>query len=137
MITIPKTVSKHILFIGGKEYAELSFYYSKEDFVKYAFDLSKKDKENILFGRVSFEFKENVLTISEQEKEILEGLHKHAEENYENNGWDYLAECWDTYEKVLEIRRKGFKDIESAIKYYEWICGALNDRRKDIQATAY
>lgn len=88
-------------------------------------------------GRVSFEFKENVLNISEQEKDILERLHKHGVEKYNHHGWDYLVECWDTYEKVLEIRRKGFKDIESAIKYYKWICRALNDRRKDIQATAY
>lgn len=52
MITIPKTVSKNILFIGGKEYGELTFYCSKEDFVKYAFNISQKDKENILFGKI-------------------------------------------------------------------------------------
>jgi len=137
MITIPETISRHVLFIDGKEYGVFTYKSSKEDFLKYSFNLSKKEKEDILSGRVSFEFKENVLNISEQEKDILERLHEHGVENYNHHGWDYLVECWDTYEKVLEIREKEFKDIESVIKHYAWICKALDDRRKDISINGF
>lgn len=137
MITIPDSVKKHVLFIGGKEYAELSYSYTKEEFIKYDFNLSKKEKEDILSGKISFEFKENVLNISEQEKDILERLHKHGEENYNHHGWDYLVECWDTYEKVLEMREKQLTNIDEAIDYYKYICKALDDNRREHQPEFY
>lgn len=137
MITIPETISRHVLFIGGKEYGVFTYKSSKEDFLKYSFNLSKKEKEDILSGRVSFEFKENVLNISEQEKDILERLHKHGVEKYNHHGWDYLVECWDTYEKVLEMREKQLTNIDEAIDYYKYICKALDDKRREYQPEFY
>lgn len=137
MITIPDSIKKHVLFIGGKEYGVFTYKSSKEDFLKYSFGLSKKEKEDISSGKTSFEYTDVTVNISKEEKSLLEGLHKHAEENYENGGWDYMVEGWDTYEMIIELREKKFANLESAIAYYQEIYGCLDDRRKDIQAIAY
>ena len=103
MITIPDSITRHVLFIGGKEYGVFTYKSSKEDFLKYSFGLSKKEKEDISSDKTFFEYKDVTVNISKEEKELLEGLHKHGVENYNHHGWDYMVECWNTYEMILEL----------------------------------
>lgn len=67
--------------------------------------------------------------------ELVEAVKAHAVENYEDDGWDYLVECYDDGE-VAELI-DGATTVEEAIKAAAEIMRLLDDRRKDIQATAW
>ncbi len=67
--------------------------------------------------------------------EIATALRKHATENYESDGWDYVVETFDDQELLEEI--KGATTLEEAIKKISPLLRALDGRRKDIEATRW
>lgn len=67
--------------------------------------------------------------------ELVEAVKAHAVENYEDDGWDYLVECYDDQE-VAELIGEA-TTVEDAIKAAAEIMRLLDERRRDIQATAW
>jgi hypothetical protein len=68
-------------------------------------------------------------------KEMVDGVKAHAVENYEEDGWDYLVECYDDAE-VAELI-EGATTVAEAIELAAEIMKIKDDYRKDIQATAW
>jgi hypothetical protein len=67
--------------------------------------------------------------------ELVSAVKKHALENYDRDGWDYIVECWsdaDIAEQIGNAYSEG-----GAIRRVGAIAKLLDDRRKDIQATAW
>lgn len=68
-------------------------------------------------------------------KELIAAVRKHAEENYEKDGWDYVVECFSDEELAEDI--KDCITAEEAIKAVGYWVKILDDRRQDIQATVW
>lgn len=72
---------------------------------------------------------------------LVPGVKKHALEHWEEDGWDFCVEAMDTNE-VLEILLDPIDgetvvDLADAIKVVGRVCKLLDERRKDVQATAW
>ena len=65
-------------------------------------------------------------------EEIVEGVRKHAQENYATGGWDYIVECYED-EDILEIA-EGASSVGEAIKKVAEVCGIQEERRFEAQA---
>lgn len=68
-------------------------------------------------------------------KEMVEAVKAHALVHYETGGWDYLVECYEDSE-VAELI-EGASTIADAIKLAAEVMETLDDRRRDIEATAW
>jgi len=64
---------------------------------------------------------------------IAEQLYKHAQHNYEKDGWDFVVECLTVDDIIEDLIRENITTIENAIKYYENIYGTVNEQREEIQ----
>lgn len=68
---------------------------------------------------------------------LLRVVREHAEENYEHDGWDYVVEAWDdAYLREILVREKAFT-VEKALAAVGAVVKMLDERRKEIQATAF
>ena len=67
--------------------------------------------------------------------EIATALRKHATENYESDGWDYVVETFDHDELLKEI--EGATTLAEAIAKIAPYLKLLDDHRKDIEATRF
>lgn len=69
-------------------------------------------------------------------------LQAHATANYNHDGWDYFVETFDM-ERFIEVVSERHEDglacttYEEALAEVEWLCKLLDDRRRDIQGTAF
>jgi hypothetical protein len=68
-------------------------------------------------------------------KEMVEAVKAHAVEHYEEDGWDYLVECYSDGE-VEELIGKA-RTIAGAIKKVGKVMKDKGDYRAEIQATAW
>lgn len=77
-----------------------------------------------------------------EQMDIVAAVKKHAQANYEKDGWDIIVECWGT-EEIVEVLNgdnlsgKPCQSVEAAIAEVREIAKLHDDRRKDIQATAW
>lgn len=67
-------------------------------------------------------------------KAIIEGLIKHAQRNYETDGWDFLIETYETEEIEFEIIGNNLASVEEAIQHFARIMRILDDPRSDALA---
>jgi len=77
---------------------------------------------------------EKTLSLSEQ-KELVEGIRCHALDNYDRGGWDYLVECYDDSDILLEI--EGETTLDGAVRVLGEKLGERDDYRRDIQAERF
>lgn len=68
-------------------------------------------------------------------KQLVEAVKQHALDHYEEDGWDYLVECYSD-DEVAELIGDA-KTVEEAIAAVGEIMKIKDDYRKDIQATAW
>ena len=68
-------------------------------------------------------------------QEIINGVRDYAEAHYEEDGWDFVVECWEGNE-ILDIC-EGATTVEEAIKKAYEICSIMNGQRKDIEAEIF
>lgn len=80
------------------------------------------------------------------QEEMLEGVKKHAIENYSKDGWDYVVECYDDSD-ILEVINdecswdpnhvpKPCTTVAEAIKSVGEIVGIYEERRFAAQAAS-
>lgn len=68
-------------------------------------------------------------------QELVDGVKAHAKANYEDNGWDYLVECYDD-DEVAELI-EGATTVAEAIKAAGEIMAIKDERRGEIQSYAW
>ena len=66
---------------------------------------------------------------------FVEAVRRHAEKNYNRDGWDFIVECWSDAE--IAEATEGCKTAEAAIRAVGRVAGALNDHRREIQSTIW
>lgn len=67
---------------------------------------------------------------TEQELEVCKKIQKYAHDNYENAGWDYVAECVSQSEMIDFVRRNN-GSYEATLKHLESIYSVVNEMRQD------
>ena len=72
------------------------------------------------------------MTISELD--LINAVKKHAFNNYETDGWDYLVECWDDGDILEQISDKNATTPEAAIKACLEIVKLQDEMRREIRS---
>jgi len=84
-----------------------------------------------------------VNAMTERENDVVAAVQRHAQENYNNDGWDYIVECMSSkdildgvWENLAAVPGDDL-DAAVAIKRIAYIARLLDDRRRNISATAF
>jgi hypothetical protein len=73
---------------------------------------------------------------------MIAAVQRHARENYETNGWDYVIECWSS-DEIREAIQEGFfngepvRDEADAIKRVGEVCELLDGVRRDVRGEIF
>ena len=65
--------------------------------------------------------------------QLIQSVRRHALDNYENNGWDYLVECWDDGDILEQISDAKAQTPDAAIKACLSLVSLLDERRREIR----
>ena len=68
-------------------------------------------------------------------KFMVKAVRKHALAHYEEDGWDYIVECWSD-DEIIEVIRQCHTEAGAIQKMKEEIA-PLAAYRADIQGTAF
>lgn len=71
----------------------------------------------------------------EHQKKLIAAVKKHARDNYESSGWDYVVECYDDTEILALVAE--CKTEEEAIEVVHKEVLIRDEYRKDIQAEIF
>lgn len=67
------------------------------------------------------------------ENELIAAVRRHAMDNYENDGWDYLVECWDDGDILEQISDAKAQTPTACIKHIGDIMKTFDDYRREIR----
>lgn len=67
--------------------------------------------------------------------ERISAVRAYAKDHYEEDGWDYVVECFSDTDILEEIA--GAMTPEEAIELVRQAVKVLDDRRKDVQAEVF
>lgn len=70
-----------------------------------------------------------------KDQDLVDAVRAHAVEHYEEDGWDYVVECWEDWEIRAVVR--GSRSEGQAIRKVRKQVRALSDHRREIQAEAF
>jgi hypothetical protein len=70
-------------------------------------------------------------------QEMVAAVKTYANAHYDEGGWDSIVECYEDSELAEEIQRGNCSTIEEAIAYVGKGCNLWDERRQDIEATAF
>jgi len=68
---------------------------------------------------------------------MVKAVLDHAADHYEEDGWDYVVECWTPAEVAEKLEHAGAQTPEEAIDVIHCEVKIRDDYRKDIEATAF
>jgi hypothetical protein len=68
--------------------------------------------------------------MSVTQQDLVAAVRAHANENYEQGGWDFLVECYSD-EEIVELIG-GARSVNGAIKRCADLLGVLDARRQDV-----
>jgi hypothetical protein len=57
--------------------------------------------------------------MTEETERIVEAIKEHAQEHYDEGGWDVIVECWEDVEIAKVVTDETLLCAEWAIKYFE------------------
>lgn len=66
--------------------------------------------------------------------DFVAAVRAYAEAHYEEDGWDFLVECWEDADIAAEIG--AVRSAEAAIARCRRALKTLNDHRAEVRATA-
>jgi hypothetical protein len=69
------------------------------------------------------------------DQDLVDAVRAHAVENYNDDGWDYVVECWEDWEILAIV--KGCRKEGQAIRKVRKQVRALSDYRDDVRAEAF
>lgn len=67
--------------------------------------------------------------------EMVKAVKAHAKANYEQDGWDYIVECYSD-DEIVELL-DGAETVYEAIATVGSVMKDKDDYRKEIEATAF
>jgi len=67
------------------------------------------------------------------ETDLIAAVRRHAMDNYEKDGWDYLVECWDDGDILEQISDAKAQTPDAAIKACLSLVSLLDERRREIR----
>jgi thiamine monophosphate kinase len=70
-----------------------------------------------------------------KDQDLIDAVRAHAVEHYNEDGWDYVVECWEDWEILAVVR--GSNRESQAIRKVRKQVRALSDHRTEIQATEW
>ena len=70
-----------------------------------------------------------------KDQDLIDAVRAHAAEHYNEDGWDYVVECWEDWEILAVVR--GSNRESQAIRKVRKQVRALSDHRTEIQASAW
>lgn len=68
---------------------------------------------------------------------MVTAVFQHALAHYEEDGWDYVVECWSAQDIEEAIEHSGAQTCAEAIDVIHCDVKIRDDYRKDIEATAW
>ena len=69
------------------------------------------------------------------DQDLVDAVRAHALEHYNEDGWDYLVECWEDYEILAIV--KGSTSEAQAIRKARKQVKVLGDYRNEIRAEMF
>lgn len=70
-----------------------------------------------------------------KDQDLVDAVRAHAVEHYNEDGWDFVVECWEDWE--IQAVVKGCKKESQAIRKVRKQIRALSDHRREVQAEAF
>ena len=70
-----------------------------------------------------------------KDQDLVDAVRAHALDHYNEDGWDYVVECWEDYE-ILSIVR-GSKSESQAIRKVRKQVKVLSDYRDEVRAEIF
>ena len=70
-----------------------------------------------------------------KDQDLVDAVRAHAVDHYNEDGWDFVVECWEDWEILAVVR--GCKKESQAIRKVRKQIRALDDHRRDVQAEAW
>ncbi len=67
------------------------------------------------------------------ENELIQAVRRHAMDNYEKDGWDYLVECWNDGDILEQISDAKAQTPDAAIKACLSLVSLFDERRREIR----
>lgn len=71
------------------------------------------------------------------ERELIEAVKAHAIEHYNENGWDFIVECYDDRDIGRELRRRRLTTIEAAIADFEETARIKDEARREAESEIF
>lgn len=71
----------------------------------------------------------------EDRQALIAAVKEYALRNYDRDGWDYIVEAWGDADIDKAIGKA--RTVNGAISKVRWVAKLLDDRRRDIEATAF
>lgn len=72
-----------------------------------------------------------------QIQELVQGVRNHAQAHYEEEGWDYIVECFSDDDIAEVLDREQVTDLPGAIKTLRGIVRILDERRREVMAEVF
>lgn len=69
------------------------------------------------------------------DQDLIDAVRAHAVEHYNEDGWDYVVECWEDWEILAVVR--GSKKESQAIRKVRKQVRVLSDHRQEILAEVF
>jgi len=66
------------------------------------------------------------------ELDLIDAVRKHALNNYNNDGWDYLIECWEDGDILEQLSDKNATTPAAAIAACLAVVKPQNERREEM-----
>lgn len=72
-------------------------------------------------------------------EQLVEVVKTHAQEHYEDGGWDVLVECYSDAEisEHLEQDAPDATEPEEAIRAFQWLVDVWHERQQDAINSAF
>jgi len=68
-------------------------------------------------------------------QDLVKAVRDHAIANYNQDGWDYVVECWEDSDILEEIGNA--RTPESAIRRVRKVARLLDERRREVCAEIF
>ena len=70
-----------------------------------------------------------------KDQDLIDAVRAHAVEHYNEDGWDFLVECWEDWE--IQAIVKGCRSEGQAIRKVRKQVRVLSDHRAEERASAW
>lgn len=68
---------------------------------------------------------------------LVKAVRAHALAHYEQDGWDYVIECFSDLDIARELREAGVATEQDAIEVMHTLVKLFADRRNDVRSTIW